>query len=237
MTVVDGVDLATLPVDQWPTACLERLKQADPSELLRADARGSGVRVGQSTIRGGGRGVFATRDLKVGEHIMPFFGQIVYDSLEEEALSDDAKQRCSRYGTAVCSTTALNWAKTAVEVQVNCTFWEEAGVTPCPCSSSRRIKAKRGAAVCQCHNSVWIAPGTSCAAGVVNDYRSVHDDDSSETPPATVREPNAVLDQAWDPVEGISQLTKAGGIYVLVTAPIMEGEEVCLDYGEDYNYF
>lgn len=237
VSVTGDVDLVTLPVDHWPAKSFQRLAGADTAALLRADARGSGVRVGPSTIPGGGRGVFATRDFKVGERFLPFFGQIVYESLEAAVSSQDALVRSSRYGTAAFSTTALNWAKTAVEVQVHGRFWEGAAASRCSHMRSTKVTSRKRATRCYCRRSVWVVPCDCCAAGVVNDYRAVHEVDTDGISSGIARTANAVLVQQWDPISTAAELTKAGAIHLLVTADIRKGGEVCLDYGEDYGYY
>lgn len=237
VSITDDVDLLTLPVDQWPASSFQRLSEADPAALLRADARGSGVRVGPSTLPGGGRGVFAARDFKVGERFMPFFGQIVFESLEAAVSSQDALHRSSRYGTAAFSTTASNWAKTAVEVQVHGSFWESAVATRCTHMRSTKVTSRKRTTRCRCRRSVWVVPSHCCVAGVVNDYRTVHEADADGTPSTIPRAANTVLVQQWDPISTAAELTKAGAIHLLVTADIKKGEEVCLDYGEDYGYY
>lgn len=69
--------LDDLSVDKWPESAFDALQSASLSDLLSADARAHGVRIGASTILGGGRGVFAERSFAVGESILPFFGLVV----------------------------------------------------------------------------------------------------------------------------------------------------------------
>lgn len=234
---LDGIDLSTLPLCEWPESHFTTLKGADVSRLLDAEARGSDVRVGVSTVPGGGRGVFATRAIKAGERLMPFTGQIVYESLEVEASSTVLAVQGSRYGTSKFSSTARNWAKTAVEVKVRGSAWRDAARTECVLKSRRTKATKRCGQHCLCTRSVWIVPAPFCVAGVVNDCRRVRGGKGVVKPSTTTSRPNAVLEQRCDPAVTCCDLTQAGFIHVLVTADIKEGEEVLLDYGGVYAYY
>lgn len=234
---LDGIDLATLPLGEWPTSHLQVLASADVGRLLAAEAHASGVRVGVSTLKGGGRGVFACRSFKTGDRLMPFTGQIVYKNMDAEASSSDPEEQSSRYGTRKFSTTARHWAKTAVEVNVHGSDWSGAARTQCRTKSSRSRDAKRCRKRCACHRSVWVVPAPFCVAGVVNDYRRVPTVNGTQESGDTHRRPNAVLVQRIDPVPTHCELTQAGCIHVQVTRNIEEGEEVLLDYGTFYAYY
>lgn len=234
---LDGVDLATVPLGAWPAAHFKTLKAADTARLLDTEAKGSDVRVGPSTMPGGGRGVFATRAFKVGERLMPFTGQIVYQSLESEASSSSPEVRSLRYGTGKFSSSARNWAKTAVEVKVRGSAWRHAARTECCLKLARSKRTKKCGKHCLCTRSVWVVPAPFCVAGVVNDYRQVRHANAMGQPLQARRRPNAELVQRCEPAVDCADLTQAGFIHVLVTADIKEGEEVLLDYGDIYAHY
>lgn len=234
---LDGIDLSAMPLCAWPASHFNTLKAADKAKLLEAEAKGSHVRVGPSTIPGGGRGVFATRAFKAGDRLMPFTGQIVYQSLEAEASSSSLELQNSRYGTEKFSSTARNWAKTAVEVKVRGSAWGHAARTECVLKSTRSKATKKCGKNCLCTRSVWVVPAPFCVAGVVNDYRRARGANGTGKPLQTRRRPNAELVQRCEPAVDCSDLTQAGFIHVLVTADIKEGEEVLLDYGDVYAYY
>lgn len=196
---LDGIDLATLPLGAWPACHFNSLKDADVARLLDAEAKGSGVRVGASTIPGGGRGVFATRKVKKGTRLMPFTGQILYQCLDAEASALDPQLKNSRYGTSKFTTSARNWEKTAVGVKIRGGAWLAAARTGCTLKSSRSNASKKCRKRCLCTRSVWIVPAPFCVAGVVNDYRRVRGPVGSSPSLSSERKPNAMLVQRCDP--------------------------------------
>lgn len=177
------VDLTDLPVDAWPESAQVVLRQASVQDLLAADARAAGVRIGKSSAYRGGRGVFALRPFVVGERILPFFGQLVYDDLMKAANSKSPKVRNRAYGRGAFLIPASKWSKNAAEVRTGCRFWWKGGTYEDRLSSAL---FSAGFPTQDCGRSVWMVPADHCAAGIVNDYRHVHDESNEDARSAIV---------------------------------------------------
>lgn len=235
---MDDMDLSAVPPDFWPTTAQNSLSQVDPAMLLAADAMGNDVRVSPSTVAGGNRGVFALRRFEVGEHILPFFGQVVHHDLDFAASSPVEEVRNRIYGSGAFWTSAVRWGRTSVELPTSYDFWRPRTSGLAPPASSYAVATKRCLSYCPCFRSVWLVPAHFCAAGVVNDYRHVQDKRCSKrVGPVPMRQANTELVQKWDPVTTASELTQAGSVLLVVTRVIHEGQEMFADYGPEYGYF
>lgn len=128
--VSHGYDMYRLPVHEWPTGAaevlvreLEVLDEAGLSFLLQADASASGTVVRQSSIPGAGLGVFATRSVRVGERILPFYGQVVYHDQQVPARSESARLATELYSAKALpmriATTAERWQTSALQLRTS----------------------------------------------------------------------------------------------------------------------
>lgn len=251
-------DLHDVPLDKWPESGQRVWDKANVVDLLSADARACGVRVSESAVYGGARGVFAERSFEAGEHVLPFFGSIVYDDLIEAASSKDAEQQAKVYGVGRFSTSALQWGKYAVELRMSCRFWDEDGVAlprTVPAfmtreqtamigkRRSKRRRSKRSRSrpppppTPPCVRPTWIVPADCCAAGIVNDHRHVNEEGAGEVRQSDDREPNVEMVQLWDPALTSSHLTLPNAVVLVATSDIEAGSELYFDYGEEYEQF
>lgn len=85
------------------------MDEAETGSLLTADAAASGAYVAPCTIPG--LGVFAAREISAGEHILPYYGQLVYEDLEAATPACGANDDSSIYGRCrlpldLCCTTS-----------------------------------------------------------------------------------------------------------------------------------
>lgn len=216
-------DLVGVPVGAWDDSEIHVLGEAVfSSALLAADASASGTEVLQSTIHG--RGVFATRDMRPGERILPFTGQLVYDDLEACALSARwsgityVSPRIPRHMRC----TAKSWLSRAIELDMDADLWDAPADVVCPTRVPEAICTKACVRTYEGPTrSVWIAPAEFCAAGFVNDYRPG-------------REVNAQFEQAHDPLMTAEQLLVPGAAHILVLTDVKAGEEIVVDYGSSY---
>ncbi|KAK1859048.1 hypothetical protein I4F81_001646 [Pyropia yezoensis] len=216
-----GRDVAHIPVYSWSQIELQALCTGEQSgALLRADAASYGTVVAPSPVHG--RGVFAARPLRVGQRILPFFGQLVHEDLEEAALSPLAQGPVQTYGGDLvplhlrCS--AWTWLSTSMEVRMHKRFWE--GAVECSRLSwvpeiGTKVSVSRTRPSAR---SVWIVPASFCAAGSVND-------------PRPHRTANVKFEQVFDPVYSAAQLLAPGVVRMVVLRDILVGEELFVDYG------
>lgn len=222
-----GRDVAHIPVGSWSQVELQALYTGDQSgALLRADAASYGTVVAPSPVHG--RGVFAARPLRVGQRILPFFGQLVYDDLEEAAQSPLAQVPVEAYGGDLvpphlrCS--AWTWLSTSMEVRMHKRFWK--GAVECSRLSwvpeiGTKVSVSRTRPSAR---SMWIVPASFCAAGYVN-------------APRPHRTANVKFEQVFDPVYSFAQLLAPGVVRMVVLRHILVGEELFVDYGDFYGTF
>lgn len=225
--ITPGRDLQHIPVDYWRQDELQALQVGQQSgSLLLADAAAYGTVVAPSTVHG--RGVFATRRLRKGQRILPFFGQLVYDDLELAALSSSGEERSQTYGNDLMPPhlrcTAWEWLSTSMEVRMHKRFWK--GTEDCSrmswvpaigtkaCVSRTRPSAR----------PVWVVPAAFCAARFVND-------------PRPYQTANVQFEQLFDPVYSSTQLLAPGVVRMVVLRRIRVGEELFVDYGNFYSTF
>lgn len=218
-------DLSVIPVDHRDHQELRVLRQEQRrGSLLAADAAASGTYVAPSPIHG--FGVFAACPLRAGLHILPFYGQLVYHSLERAALSRHVYTRMTTYGCEsfpewlCCS--AWTWLSTSMELRMQRNYWR--GTVEC--RSLARVPAALGtktryATARPSIRPVWIVPSQFCAAGYVNDPR----------PRLT---PKVEYLQVYDPVSSSEQLLVTGVLKMVVTWDISVGEKIVGDYGDFY---
>lgn len=242
-SVCPGVDLTDLSVDAWPEPALSVLLDANGEDLLAADGRGKGVRLGPSSIDGAGRGVFAERSSRRGERILSFFGTIVYDCLDTAALSNDWQMHQTVYGSGSFSTTALHWGGYSIELRTGCRFWRaEALATPtdfCPSMLRKKVNGKRKKRpLGECTRAVWIVPARYCLAGLVNDNRDVSKNVQKNGQRRRVpRASNVTMEQRWNPVITSRHVTLPCAIEMVATRAIRAGAEFFFDYGKEYALF
>lgn len=230
--------LSSLPPYLWPLVAQSTFLQVDPGVLLAADAAGNGVRVGASTVIGGNRGIFALRQFEVGERLLPFFGQVIHHDLDFAASGTAGQTRERSYGSGSFWTTARTWGKSSVEMPTSYKFWRGSAASKIPPASCATVATKRCLTYCPCFRSVWLVPALCCAAGIVNDYRHVHNADLNQRDQhLPQRQANTELVQRWDPITTADELTQYGTTELLVTRVIVKGQEMFMDYGPDYGYF
>lgn len=231
-------DLRAWPACAWPAAAQNILRQFDPDVLLAADARGNGVRVAASTIPGGDRGIFADRRFDVGERFLPFFGQVIHHDLDYAASSQNNQLQHRLYGSGAFWTSARVWGKTAVELPTTEGFWSAGTCHTPPRASSASVATKRCRRFCPCFRSLWIAPASCCAGGLVNDYHHLPRVGAvTEDAVGPQRQANTEMVQRWKPLASPAQLTRLGVVHLRVTKVIEAGQEVLADYGPVYGYF
>lgn len=247
LLAMDGMRLASnyknlyeTPVYEWPAAAVTFFGLADDSVLLAADAEGDHVHIGDSTVPGAGRGVFARRVFAPGEKILPFWGILVYEDLSVAALSHNAAEKNQVYGSGLSSTTAIRWLETSAELKTGQRFWSKRGWHPTHTSAAgSSIATKHCQYHCRCakdsHHTVWLVPSKRCAAGIVNDGRL------NETPgcgdsaaAAAKRMPNVKLGPRKFPVNSTYDITRADVVHLEVTRTIAVGEELFLHYGMNH---
>lgn len=126
------LDLAAWCVDQWPAAPATVLASGDDHRALAAvDAACSGTYVQRSSIPGAVRGVFAARAFATGECVLPFFGQIVYHDLDDDAYRGGGLYGEGLLPAALC-TTIEYWGRRSLQVRIGSEFWEELPDAPTP---------------------------------------------------------------------------------------------------------
>lgn len=87
------------PVCSWSDVELAALLAEERTgALLAADAAASGTFVAPSTVHG--LSVFAARAISAGEHMVPFYGQLVHEELEAATPPGGAADEASRYGAS-----------------------------------------------------------------------------------------------------------------------------------------
>lgn len=218
-------DLSLVPVDHWEERELGvPQREHRRGSLLAADAAASGTFVASSPIHG--LGVFAARPLSAGQHILPFYGQLVYHSLERAALSTNSYMQATTYGRETlpewlcCS--AWTWLSNSMELRMQRQFWR--GTAEC----RRLARVPEAIATMTSYawvrpssRPIWIVPSQFCAAGYVNDPR----------PHGT---PNVEYLQLYDPVCSSEQLLVPVVLKLVVTEDISVGEEIVADYGDAY---
>lgn len=117
-------ELARTPVDHWPRPAANFLiARVDHRAIAAVDAEASGTYVQRSSVAGAGRGLFAARELTVGEVILPFFGQVVFRDMDDSFYANDSSAVGRKYGDQVfpgglCST-ARYWGKRSVQVRMS----------------------------------------------------------------------------------------------------------------------
>lgn len=229
--------LDDIPVDRWPDSAFSVLQQASVSDLLAADARAHQVRIGASTVPGGGRGVFAERRFAAGETVVPFFGLVVYDDLIDAAMSKDPAEHNKKYGVGAFSTTARQWGRRAVEMKTACRFWREGGLASPRPFSYPLLAEWTPDPVPSCSRPVWVVPAAYCAAGFVNDPRYVSTGVCEQVPMGKKRRQNVEMVQRWDPVMAANHVTLPHALFLVATVVIKAGAEVFYDYGGEYEQF
>lgn len=228
-----GHDLYRLPLHDWPPAAVDVLQsqmrvlgETGQSRLLEADAEANGTTVLPSTVPGAGLGVFATRQLSVNEHILPFFGQLVYHDLQVPGRSGRERSYNHLYGARTIrpslATTARNWMLTGLQLRTGNSMWQVAsGTTQADMVPSAVLTRIGSSSLCTYNCPVWIVPSDLCAGGRVNDPR----------PSLTA---NAKYVQRFDPVFFCDQLVMADCAHLQVKRTILPGQEVLAAYGRRY---
>lgn len=224
-----GCGLLARPVCSWSDVELAALLEEERTgSLLAADAAASGTYVAPSTVHG--LGVFAARAISAGEHILPFYGQLVYEDLEATTPPGGAADQASRYGPsrlprALCCTTST-WQRNALELEVHQDFWADAERRPWPTHVATYVATKQCFYRSRMTSSdpVWVVPAPFCAAGLVND-------------PRRHGESNAKFLQQPLPVHTKEQLVLPWTAHLEVTQDIAVGEEILVGYGDVYAWF
>lgn len=225
---VNGRNLSRVPLHAWPLGGISALLRAGTEDLLQVDCDANDIFVAPSTIEGAGRGVFAARDFAVGEHILPLTGQIVYDDLTPALTSADPSLAVRRYAAAsrvhCFSSTPHYWARFSVQVETHAPFW------------GRRV-GPRFYNAAGASRPIWIVPARFCAAGIVNDPRHVNPDGSISSADSVGRVVNTVFDTVHRVIDHPSLMVGPGTVDLRVTKPILEGEELFVDYGSEYIFW
>lgn len=227
-----GMDLTAVPLDLCPTLVRSKLLCTTNATLLEIDAAASGTLVADSSVDGGGKGVFATRDFEVGQTILPFTGQIVYHNLQHAAWSKDPYLAHRVYGgcphMAPFAATAYRWGRTSVDVGVTSGFW-----------TTRPTWAAFSGATKMCARSwpstwpVWIVPSPWCAAGMVNDPRYTTDRPEKGKPR---RAANTRYVQQWEMMQTPAQLVRCNAVRLEVIKPIKAEQELFASYGKHFRF-
>lgn len=223
-----SAELRGVPVHKWyHEEQLALIAAQSATDLLLMDGAGSSVAVLPSDIHG--LGVFATRPMRAGQAILPFFGQLVYDDLQHAADSSRDRLTERTYGVGhlppQLRCTPHTWLKNSLQLRVHERFWRRVG-DPLPDAivpGSMATKACFTAAP-PSTRPVWVVPAPFCAAGYVNDPRG-H---------GTA---NARFHQAHDPVKTPLQLLDPGVAFLRLTEDVELGEEILVEYGPTYKWF
>lgn len=102
LAAADGMRRKSIhrPVYEWPFRAAAALAdRVDHVALAAVDAAGSGTYIKRSSIKGAGRGV--ARALTPGEYILPFFGQMAYQHLDDAVYQADPLLDVRLYSDAV----------------------------------------------------------------------------------------------------------------------------------------
>lgn len=229
LTATRGRNLSGVPVDRWEPPMLDVLRRCMLDKaLLAADASASDTVVRRSSVHG--RGVFAARNMRQGEQILPFFGQLVWDDLRVAACSRRARLKTRRYGPskvpANLRCTARTWMSRSIEIRTSYEVWASpetdwylGAVPPFLATKSSMLDARDESSAGI--RPMWVTPFPCCAAGFVNDHRPS-------------RSANAFFYQVLDPAKCKTQLSVPGVVVVVLSRSIKKGEEILVNYGDSY---
>lgn len=229
---VEGHNLYRLPLHKWPVEAVDLLQdqvrvlgETGQSRLLEADAEASGTVVMPSTVPGAGLGVLATHELAVDQHILPFFGQLVYHDLQVPARSSRVRSYEHIYGADVLrpslTTTARNWMLTGLQLRTSTSMWQSVASSTQAAMVPTAVVHQLGRNTERYGRPVWIVPSDICAGGRVNDPR----------PHLTA---NVKYVQRFDPVFFRDQLVMERCGFPQVKRTIHPGEELVAKYGRRY---
>lgn len=229
---VEGHNLYRLPLHKWPVEAVDLLQdqvrvlgETGQSRLLEADAEASGTVVMPSTVPGAGLGVLATHELAVDQHILPFFGQLVYHDLQVPARSSRVRSYEHIYGADVLrpslTTTARNWMLTGLQLRTSSSMWQSVASSTQVAMVPTAVVHQLGRNAERYGRPVWIVPSEICAGGRVNDPR----------PHLTA---NVKYVQRFDPVFFRDQLVMERCGFLQVKRTIHPEEELVAKYGRRY---